>query len=323
MPQLIEVGIVARRDHAAFAQQCGRLSTIARGSSAMRRRVRAGLRAQLREKRRIDIARAAPQRRQARECVAQLRRDRVVAPSAAPRARGSARRRRPAAAARAGSRACCASMQRLDRLQPQLAFDRGRAAGAAASDAARGRPSRWRCGRARRAACSPAAPTGSSRARDCGASPRRCSSASSRCSRRRPRRCGSADFCVSRTYCSRHPAAPDRERHRRAGRSPPGRAYRTARRARASRNAASKCQGGRGRIAACVRMSLAESPSAISSSAGRSRSNSAASASGAFVLEYREPAARELEPGEPEALTVARERGEQRRSRVPRAVPHR
>jgi hypothetical protein len=105
------------------------------------------------------------------------------------------------------------------------------------------------------------------------------SSASSRSSQRMPRRCGSADFCVSRRYCSRQPAAPT-ARGRPA--SPKPARSRVPNCSQSCRPAlpSSKCQGGLERTAVAGPASpRTGASSGTSNSAGRRRSSSAAIAS--------------------------------------------
>jgi len=114
----------------------------------------------------------------------------------------------------------------------------------------------------------------SSRLRRLAASSISASLRSSTCS---ARMCGSADFCVSRTYCRSAPAA-----RMASGRSSAPKPFRSSvpswSVSRREALASSKCHGGRIRSAVPDRVAgSTPAPSASSSSAGFSRSSSAAS----------------------------------------------
>ena len=205
---------------------------------------------------------------------------RAGGPSAAPRARGCARGRRPAASPHAAARSVAP--------RPALRAPGSARAGTRASapdDAAHGAapaspsPSRVVSSTPNSVADSwPDRLESSSRLRCVAASS---ASASLRDSCSSARMCGSAERWVSRTYCSSAPAA-----HRACGRSATPKPRRSAicscSRSTRVALANSKCQGGRvrttgrGATAACSSEAWV---SQHSSSAGRRRSSSASSAS--------------------------------------------
>ena len=215
------------------------------------------------------------------------------------------------------SRSCSGAVQRAcrsARRSPAVAARRrrDRAAADAASGAARVRPSRLRFDRARRRRVQSgrsARLVSSSRLRRVAASS---STASLRSSVRRPRRCGNAAFCVSRTYC-KQAARRARSPVTRSAQPKPARSRvceLLAQRAR-RRSRRSKCHGGRSRTNVVTSAGGCDC-SGTSSSAGRRRSISLGERFLARGFQHAEAAARQLEPREAEALAFAIQRGEQR-----------